>query len=419
MFKITKALSFITAGVISLSMAVPCAAAYDKDITVDPLFVYGDVNNDGACNARDLVRIMKYIAGGNNETASYADLNSDMTVNAKDLVRLMKVIAKTADVPEIGNPFSDFADENLMNALPDSASGTLVTDETAAEAFAKADKALEDAASVSARSEFNVNISLGEESISANGYISADINRDETGAADEAEIYAYIAFPEMGDFLVSLMLRDGYVYFTQTGDAASQTLSVSKVYLDRLMNDGDTTDADKVAEYITAAVYSFENENGSGYNAVYKANLEKVNALILQFIETELGDLIQVQNPADLFKLSALEFSSAASSDGNYIGGTFNGGFEVNLSDETGDLSLAVSADAKFILTASEEKVVFGNSYNVYDAVCVDEFIIFIDISSLYDENGNPVENYDELYTELCGVYGQDVVDSFISSITG
>ena len=64
MSKITKALSFITAGVISLSMAVPCAASYDKDITVDPLFVYGDVNNDGACNSRDLVRIMKYMAGG-------------------------------------------------------------------------------------------------------------------------------------------------------------------------------------------------------------------------------------------------------------------------------------------------------------------------------------------------------------------
>ena len=72
--------------------------------------------------------------------------------------------------------------------------------------------------------------------------------------------------------------------------------------------------------------------------AVYKANLDKVNALILQFIETELGELIQVQNPSDLFKLSAFEFSVAASSDGNYIGGTFNGGFEINMSDESGDL---------------------------------------------------------------------------------
>ena len=238
MSKITKALSFITAGVISLSMAVPCAAAYDKDITVDPLFVYGDINNDGACNSRDLVRIMKYIAGGNNETASYADLNSDMSVNAKDLVRLMKVIAKTADIPEIGNPFSDFADENLMNALPESVSDTPVTDVTAAEAFSKADKALEEAASVSARAEFNINITAADESISANGYVSADVNRDETGAADEAEIYAYIAFPEIGDYLVSLVLRDGYVYFNLNNDNANQTLSVNKAYLDRFLSDG-------------------------------------------------------------------------------------------------------------------------------------------------------------------------------------
>ena len=417
MSKITKALSFITAGVISLSMAVPCAASYDKDITVDPLFVYGDVNNDGACNSRDLVRIMKYMAGGSYEIASYADLNSDMRVNAKDLVRLMKVIAKTVDIPEIGNPFSDFADENLMNVLPDSMSDTPVTDDTATEVFTAADKAFEDAASVSARSEFNVNISLGEESISANGYISADINRDENGEADEAEIYAYINFPEIGDYLVSLMLRDEYVYFTLHTDLINQTLSVSKPYFERLLNDDDAVDADKVSEYISAAVYSFENENGSGYNAVYKANLDKVNALILQFIETELGELIQVQNPSDLFKLSAFEFSVAASSDGNYIGGTFNGGFEINMSDESGDLNIAVTSDAKFILSTSDEKVEFGKTYNLYDVVCVDDLIIYMDLSSLYDENGNPVENFDELYTEFCEVYGQNVVDEFISSV--
>lgn len=417
MSKITKALSFITAGVITLSMAVPCAAFYDKDITADPLFVYGDVNNDGLCNSRDLIRIMKYMAGGSYETASYADLNSDMRVNAKDLVRLMKVIARTVDIPEIGNPFSDFADENLMNVLPDSVSDTPVTDDTAIEVFAAADKALEDAASVSARSEFDVNISLGEESISANGYISADINRDENGAADEAEIYAYINFPEIGEYLVSLMLRDEYVYFTLHTDLINQTLSVSKPYLERLLNDDGSVDADKVSEYISAAVYSFENENGSGYNAVYKANLDKVNALILQFIETELGELIQVQNPSDLFNLSDFEFSVAVSSDGNYIGGTFNGGFEINMSDESGDLNLVITSDAKFILSTSDEKVEFGETYNLYDVVCVDDLIIYMDLSSLYDENGNPVENFDELYAEFCEVYGQNVVDEFISSV--
>ena len=35
----------------------------------------------------------------------------------------------------------------------------------------------------------------------------------------------------------------------------------------------------------------------------------------------------------------------------------------------------------------------------------------------VYDENGNPVENFDELYTEFCEVYGQNVVDEFISSV--
>ena len=149
MSRLTKTLSFITAGVLSLSMVLPCAAVYERDITTDPLFVYGDINFDGKRNSHDVVRIMKYIADAGYGTAYYADLNSDMAVNSKDLVRLMKLISGTAQAPEIENPFAAFADKNLMNGIPDTISGDAVTEEESAQIIAKANQELSEAVSLS------------------------------------------------------------------------------------------------------------------------------------------------------------------------------------------------------------------------------------------------------------------------------
>lgn len=53
---------------------------------------FGDVNGDGATNAKDLTRLMKYAAGVDVEIFD-ADLNGDGKVNAKDLTRLMRYLA--------------------------------------------------------------------------------------------------------------------------------------------------------------------------------------------------------------------------------------------------------------------------------------------------------------------------------------
>ena len=53
---------------------------------------FGDINEDGVINAKDLIRLMKFIAG-EPVKITHGDINDDGKVNAKDLTHLMKIIA--------------------------------------------------------------------------------------------------------------------------------------------------------------------------------------------------------------------------------------------------------------------------------------------------------------------------------------
>lgn len=58
------------------------------------VFIYkGDVNGDGFTNAKDLVRLMLYLAEKQVEIFNM-DINGDGNVNVIDLFRLMKYIAE-------------------------------------------------------------------------------------------------------------------------------------------------------------------------------------------------------------------------------------------------------------------------------------------------------------------------------------
>lgn len=410
MSRLTKTLSFITAGVLSLSMVLPCAAVYERDITTDPLFVYGDINFDGKCNSHDVVRIMKYIADAGHGTAYYADLNSDMAVNSKDLVRLMKLISGTAQAPEIENPFAAFADKNLMNGIPDTISGDAVTEEESAQIIAKANQELSEAVSVSLKLEFMLTALEQGEEASLNGYLTLAANRDENGKAEEAEIYVYMIDPSdsSSEFLISIILRGGYLYITYTDSTTNDTECINKAYLDRVLSMRDSAELDKLAEYFTLSVYAFEN---SGYGAVYRANIEKINSAILQYIADNSGNSDSAEILAEMFKLSGFEFSAVISEEGEYIGGFSNGGYEISIDNGFTNNKVIVSSSAKFVLNTSDEKITLGPSYNIYNAFSYDWLMLDTEVNALYDQNGDPVENYSELYAELCEVYGKDNVD--------
>ena len=66
--------------------------------TEEPAGIPGDVNGDGALNAKDVVAIMKHLVGKTPEKfdEKLADYNGDGSVNAKDVVKLMKDIIAAA-----------------------------------------------------------------------------------------------------------------------------------------------------------------------------------------------------------------------------------------------------------------------------------------------------------------------------------
>ncbi len=77
-----------------------CVCGYkDPEDAEDVLF--GDLNDDGEVNLKDLARLRKYMAGADVEIVmEHADVNGDGAVNLKDLARLRKYLAG-ADV-ELG-----------------------------------------------------------------------------------------------------------------------------------------------------------------------------------------------------------------------------------------------------------------------------------------------------------------------------
>ena len=63
-------------------------------IVAEKYSVLYDLNGDEQLNAKDIVRLMKIIAGVPEINAYQStDINGDGTTNAKDIVRLMKIIA--------------------------------------------------------------------------------------------------------------------------------------------------------------------------------------------------------------------------------------------------------------------------------------------------------------------------------------
>ncbi len=88
---------------------------YAAEGNADDAPKYGDINGDGAVNAKDLVRLMKVIADPDADIEAYGtDLNGDGKVNAKDLVRLMKKIAN----PDI-DPDPDTSDSSNTGDVTD------------------------------------------------------------------------------------------------------------------------------------------------------------------------------------------------------------------------------------------------------------------------------------------------------------
>lgn len=83
-----KSVSFYT----SESSAELEGARLAAEANAEPEIMTGDVTGDGNIDTKDIVRLMKYLAGAD-VAVTHSDINEDNTSDVRDLIRLMKMIA--------------------------------------------------------------------------------------------------------------------------------------------------------------------------------------------------------------------------------------------------------------------------------------------------------------------------------------
>ncbi len=223
--------------------------------------IFGDINNDGTVNAKDLTRLMKYIAGEKVE-AYGVDLNGDGKENAKDLTRLMKYIAdpSSVEIPETtGKQDSDTVTEPATDTETDPATDTETDPATDTETDPVTDPAEPETAEpydlsdVDLSTTFPTDFSSLEKTESADPYalVSEALNKNEA----------------LSDFSLGKQIilgqDNGFYYMKQTavaGMSSDESGAAAKLRTDGLISVGDGT-GNENTDYRYAAYY----ENGILY----------------------------------------------------------------------------------------------------------------------------------------------------------
>ncbi len=88
---------FLLAGMLFSMLAVGTAAAWQE---IDELFELGDVNGDGAVNARDANEIKLHVTCGREITEDAADINADGVANARDVLYFKLIFAGISEISD-------------------------------------------------------------------------------------------------------------------------------------------------------------------------------------------------------------------------------------------------------------------------------------------------------------------------------
>lgn len=92
---------FTNSGIVSTGNKLTITVG--SEIKTYEMVVYGDANGDGAIDARDYVRIRKYIMSTANLSGAYyeaSDVNKDGAVDARDYVKIRKYIMGTSGIEQ-------------------------------------------------------------------------------------------------------------------------------------------------------------------------------------------------------------------------------------------------------------------------------------------------------------------------------
>ena len=96
-----KAIKIILSGILAvmcITFSFTCAAEIgDNEVIDDFGTLYGDVNDDGEVNIKDLVRLKKYAVGSPDSRINYAAGNlsaEDAVINSQDFILLRQLLLK-------------------------------------------------------------------------------------------------------------------------------------------------------------------------------------------------------------------------------------------------------------------------------------------------------------------------------------
>ncbi len=420
------------------------------DYTADETEEYrlGDVNGDGRINTKDLVRLMKFIAGEPVEVTQ-TDINADGKTNAKDVVRLMKIMADGDTADTSGDVSGDTSGD-------DTSSGE-ITDDTSSGDITSDTDPIETEEPETEESYILEDITL--DSVISDDYdsvIAEDINADELLSAALQKRY------EESEFDISADRR-----FYATDNSVSATLKGRVKY--RVSDDGYYTAAkvneiDSVNSKDTALLSYYNGENLYFYDenepyymsgnlavknieeqlSIYRI-FERLDASVVsgETVYIDNGDYVIVTEiPVSRLEAAGIDIGTLKSNALSQMkilespGEVKNVKVSFVISEDGGYLKyarLSFSFNCVLRIDASNTRnktVVYD--YMQYFNVCgehvpieeldgIDLYLpydtsadIISAIEALYNEDGSKADDFDERYAEICELYTVEAVEEVL-----
>ena len=449
-------------------IAVSAIAGISASATGPESGIFGDINNDGTVNSKDLTRLMKYIAGEKVE-AYGVDLNGDGKENAKDLTRLMKYIAdpSSVEIPETtGKQDSDTETDPATDTETDPATDTETEPATDTETDPVTDPAEPETAEpydlsgVDLSTTFPTDFSSLKKTESADPYalVSEALNKnealsefslgkqiilgqdngfyylkdtavagmlmDESGAAakfrtdglisvgdgtgNENTDYRYAAYYENG---ILYAQDDRNTYYEKEGFPYYMESVLAEYTLSEYQSEYELMLAEQTAFNKKAEVYT-DSDGRTVVTAVFNVGeLEQAGIDILGYIEKAaenddrlLTDTIVMGN----IRLSYIIDSEGYLSDVRIIAEDFGITYRIDASNSR---KLTLTYDN--ILHFGRTDVKIPELPGQRDYFEYDPGYDILDMLFLPDGT-TKVDNYDEMYEWACYLYGKETVDDII-----
>ncbi len=456
-----KLTAVLLAGALAFYPVINGISVLADDNAGDPEeYSLGDVSGDGAVNTKDIVRLMKFLAGEDVEVTQ-TDINADGAVNVKDVVRLMKIIAEddsdyTSDDVSSGEITDDTSDDTSSGEITDdtsddASSGDITSDtepETeepeTEESYVLEDIALDsvisdDYDSVIAE-DVNAEELLGAALQKSFGESEFDISADRRFYATDNSVSAILKgrakyrVSDSGSYSAAkvneietvnykdtalLSYYNGenlYIYDEDdpcymSGNLAlknlDEQLSMYRIFeqLDASAVSGETVYVNN-GDYVIVSEIPVSQLEAAGIDV----NLLKTNALSQMNSQKKI-----LESPKDVVNV---KISFVISQDGGYLKyARISFSFDCILRIDASN-----TRDKTVVYDYMQYFNVFGEHVPIEEPDGIDDYYLYdasIDIitaiKALYNEDGSKADDFDERYAAICELYTVEAVEEVLS----